>query len=90
MPDSVLDGWAWFDDVPAQAADAEVRSCFVRAFNTGAGREVLSYLRTATVERRTPPGASDAFLRHLEGQRFLFQQIERLANAQLEEPDHHE
>ena len=90
MPDSMQDGWAWFDGAQGPLADAEVRRYFVRAFNTDAGRQVLAQLRLETIERRTPPEASVGVLRHLEGQRYLFQRIERLANAELEEPANHD
>lgn len=85
FPNNLQEGWAWFEGAPDRGTDIELRQCFVRAFHTDAGRQVLAHLRAATVERRTPPEAPDSVLRHLEGQRYLFQLIERLANAELEE-----
>ncbi len=85
MLNDLQDGWAWFDDPSERQADSELRQYFVRAFHSDAGRQVLAHLRAATVERRTPPDAPDSVLRHLEGQRYLFQLIERLANAELQE-----
>lgn len=41
------------------------------AFGTAPGRDALAYLRTITLNRVTPEGASDAQLRELEGQRRL-------------------
>jgi hypothetical protein len=38
---------------------------------------VLKYLRSITIEAVTGPAASDAELRHLEGQRYLVGLIER-------------
>lgn len=46
-------------------------------FATPTGREVIKYLRSVTIEAVTGAGASDAELRHLEGQRFLVGLIER-------------
>ena len=80
------DGWAWFDGKAGSVSDSvDVRRHFVRAFNSDAGRQVLNYLRAATVERRAAPETPDSVLRHLEGQRYLFQLIERLADSDNEE-----
>lgn len=88
MQNSLEAGWAWFDGDPPPAAVPELRSSFVRTFNTHAGQQVLAYLRTATIERRTPPETSECVLRHLEGQRALVQLIERMANAETQELAH--
>lgn len=63
-------GWAWFADTGAPApADAPL---FVaRCFSTPDGRRTLDLLKAMTLERATGPEASDATLRHLEGQRCL-------------------
>jgi hypothetical protein len=90
MQDKPMDGWAWFEGASAARRDPAVRRAFVRTFNSDAGRQVLAYLRAATVERRTPPEAPGSMLRHLEGQRYLFQLIERLADAELEEGADHD
>jgi hypothetical protein len=78
MPDVAADGWGWFESAISPEPGDTVRQSFERAFATDAGRQVLAHLRRATVERRTPPEASEAVLRHLEGQRALVQLIERL------------
>lgn len=85
MQSNTETGWAWFDGVPVSASNSELRGSFVRTFNTNAGRQVLAHLRSATIERRTPPETPECVLRHLEGQRFLVQLIERMANAEMEE-----
>lgn len=49
-----------------------------RVFSSAEGRRVLHHLRALTRERVLGPDASDAQLRHLEGQRALVQHIEAL------------
>lgn len=52
-------------------------------FKTPTGKEVLKYLRSITIESVQGPNASDAELRHLEGQRYLVGVIERrISHAQ--------
>ena len=46
-------------------------------FKTPTGKAVLKYLRSITIESVQGPNASDAELRHLEGQRYLVGVIER-------------
>lgn len=62
-------GWPWQDalDPPLHGPDiADVyRSCFAGP----AGRLVLDHLRKLFLLRRVAPSASDAELRHVEGQR---------------------
>ena len=50
-----------------------MRTCF----RTPTGQEVIKYLRSITIEAVTGPAASDAELRHLEGQRYIVGLIER-------------
>lgn len=49
--------------------------CFSRIFGTATGRTALRHLRLMTIERTLSPSASDASLRHLEGQRQLVSYI---------------
>tara|TARA_E500000178_G_scaffold329679_1_gene360834 strand:+ start:3916 stop:4173 length:258 start_codon:yes stop_codon:yes gene_type:complete len=66
------------DSYPRSREDDETISLNVKAlFQTPTGTEVLKYLRSITIEAVTGAGASDAELRHLEGQRFLVGLIER-------------
>lgn len=66
------------DSYPRSREDDETISLNVKAlFQTPTGIEVLKYLRSITIEAVTGAGASDAELRHLEGQRFLVGLIER-------------
>jgi hypothetical protein len=72
-------GWAWFDsfnqpDLQAgfnPVVDPEVAIAFARCFGSDDGARVLKHLRALTLGRALGPGASDATLRHLEGQRSL-------------------
>jgi hypothetical protein len=76
-------GWAWFD-VPedgkggpdnADTVAPDIALAFARCFATVDGKRVLDHLRRTTLERSLGPGASDAVLRHVEGQRHLVAQI---------------
>jgi hypothetical protein len=75
MPvDGAPTGWAWFaasETAPAGAGPDELEVCraFARCFAGSEGRIVLDHLKRVVLERRLPPTASDAELRHLEGQR---------------------
>ncbi len=57
---------------------AELALIAARCFQSGDGRRVLAYLRSITLERTLGPGAGDAQLRHLEGQRQLVHHIQTL------------
>ena len=52
------------------AEELELCRAFARCFAGAAGRSVLEHLRRIILERRLAPHASDAELRHLEGQRY--------------------
>jgi hypothetical protein len=74
MPlDGAPSGWGWFAADNTAAADPEdLELCreFARCFAGPAGRRVLEHLRRVVLDRRLAPHASDAELRHLEGQRY--------------------
>lgn len=77
-------GWAWFDAGHTdQRADdeAELWRRFAKCFAGPDGDLVLEHLRRMFLDRRCPPSATDAELRHLEGQRFavayIVQMVER-------------
>jgi len=72
----VDDGWNWFggtgtDDRDADTDDAGLALTFARCFRGTDGERVLAHLRALTVERVLGPSATDAQLRHAEGQRQL-------------------
>jgi len=80
-------GWAWFDVTPPEAINrarpsgitADLLNAYVRTFRSEAGCQVMRHLRAITVDRVIGPDASDALLRHLEGQRQLVNYIANLA-----------
>ncbi len=74
---SDLGGWAWFEaqDASSDVAEAELWRAFARCFAGPEGELVLSHLERLMLNRRLPPEASDAQLRHLEGQRYAIAYI---------------
>ena len=78
------EGWAWFEAGHTdRGADDEAELCrrFAKCFAGADGDLLLEHLRRLTLDRRCPPSATDAELRHLEGQRFavayIVQMVER-------------
>mgnify|MGYP001229675901 FL=1 len=73
-------GWAWFAPPEGTAADGlrEVARAAARALTGPDGARLLAHLRAVTIERRLGPEASEAALRHLEGQRALVAHLEAL------------
>lgn len=74
-------GWAWFEaDLPPSGdkepqPDRDLAQVFARCFRSEAGMIVLQHLKSITQSRGFGPAASDALLRHMEGQRQLVTQI---------------
>lgn len=65
-----------------QAADEQICELVLAVFGHGAGPQVLDYFRSITAGRALGPGATDAELRHLEGQRaFVANITQRMACA---------
>ena len=66
-------GWAWFSHSAAAddplAGESALCRAFARCLAGPDGQAVLKHLRRTVLERRLAPNASDAELRHLEGQR---------------------
>ena len=56
-------------------AGRELRLSFARCFAGPEGEKVLAHLRALTLDRALGPDASDAMLRHQEGQRQLLTHI---------------
>ena len=66
----MIDGWDWlYGTGEPEPADRTVEQAFAACFRGGDGEVALGYLRRVFLDRRLPPSASDAELRHLEGQR---------------------
>ncbi|KJS38864.1 MAG: hypothetical protein VR70_09105 [Rhodospirillaceae bacterium BRH_c57] len=74
-PPSEAPGEWPFDGLQVAAGDDGLAGSYARVFAGGDGRRVLDHLRGQTVNRALGPGASDAALRHLEGQRALIASI---------------
>jgi len=67
----------------SQSEDQRISKNIDSIFKTPTGKEVLKYLRSITIESVQGPNASDAELRHLEGQRYLVGVVERrISHAQ--------
>ncbi|MHA1597298.1 MAG: Bbp19 family protein [Alphaproteobacteria bacterium] len=77
-------GWAWFGvsegDAGTDPDDRALSLAFARCFRGDDGERVLTHLSAMTLEQALGPGADDAVLRHLEGQRQLVTHI----RAQIE------
>jgi hypothetical protein len=66
------------DGYPRHKEEDEKISQDIRAlFNKPAGKQVLRYLRSITLDAVAGGGISDGELRHLEGQRFIVALIEK-------------
>lgn len=62
--------------------DAEVSHNIAQIFQSPAGKEVLRYLRSITIELVNGPNVTTEELRHLEGQRYIVGLIEqRIAHS---------
>lgn len=71
--------WPWPAGPAVPDAGDDPAPAFARCFAGPDGARVLGVLRAMTVERTLGPDASDAALRHLEGQRALVAAILALA-----------
>ncbi|NQU58167.1 MAG: hypothetical protein HQ513_13100 [Rhodospirillales bacterium] len=73
-------GWGWFagSQKTGLADDRGLALSFARCFRGPDGQRVLKHLRALSLEQSLGPAASDAMLRHLEGQRQLFTHIQGL------------
>ena len=76
--------WAEFEARRRQPpSDEVINKVCARLFTSGDGFEFLKWLRAETKERAYGPDASDAALRHLEGQRQLCARIEGMIQRGL-------
>ncbi len=71
MRDPLLEaGWEALGEQPHPVEhEDELARAFAHCFRDAAGAMVLEHLRRCFLDRRLGPGASDAELRHVEGQR---------------------
>lgn len=74
-------GWGWFESHPEPAEDASDEAlavAFARCFAGPDGEQTFAHLERVFLNRRLGPSASDAELRHLEGQRAVVAHIKAL------------
>jgi len=76
------DSWPWGEPEPSADPSGEDRAILVRAcarvFAHDDGRRLLRHLHGLTIGLHLGPEATDAALRHLEGQRALVAHLGRL------------
>jgi hypothetical protein len=71
--------WAWLEAAPVSADPApDLCRAAAACLGTANGRLVLRHLRQTYLGRRLAPSASDAELRHVEGQRSVVAHLLRL------------
>lgn len=83
MSDDSQFGWRWFESAPSPSSeevgdDMATARVFARAFAGRNGDKALTHLRAISCGRFLGPEATDAALRHLEGQRHLVAYIAAL------------
>jgi hypothetical protein len=72
-------GWDWLEpDAARIEPPAELCRCAAACFGGPSGRLVLRHLQRLFADRRLPPSATDAELRHVEGQRSVVSHLLRL------------
>lgn len=81
MSDASISGWEGLSlsetgHDPAAMRRTEI--AFARCFSGEDGEYALMHLRALTLDRAAGPGASDAALRHMDGQRCLVLHIQSL------------
>ncbi len=81
MAEPVLfpEGWAALDAAVTPEAGPDLAAAAARCFATPEGARLLAHLRALTLDGALGPGASDAALRHREGQRALVLHLLALA-----------
>lgn len=72
-------GWAWLDAAPPVGPlTPELCRAAAACLASPNGRVLLRHLGQSFLDRRLPPTASDAELRHVEGQRSVVAHLLRL------------
>jgi hypothetical protein len=85
-----LAGWDWLDQAEAAAdqPDDLARSA-ASCLQSAHGQHLLRHLTRSFLDRRVPPTASDAELRHAEGQRSVVGHLIRLVERGRQAPVPH-
>ena len=65
--------------------DEQISKVIESVFKTPNGKEMLQYLKSITIEAISGANISDAELRHLEGQRYVYAILERRINHAMKE-----
>lgn len=81
LADGVAEGWSSLADAPNRhdpEAQHLTELAFARCFAGEEGKRVLTHLQSITLDRALGPTASDAAIRHLDGQRCLVLHIRSL------------
>jgi hypothetical protein len=73
-------GWPWLDAEAGRRPAPGIEDACLACFATPPGRIVLDHLRRVFLDRRVPPSASDAELRHVEGQRSVVAWLSAMAS----------
>ncbi|MFO1046732.1 MAG: hypothetical protein U1E52_02355 [Geminicoccaceae bacterium] len=72
-------GWGWLDAAqPSGPPTPELCRATAACLASPNGRVLLRHLRQSFLDRRLPPTATDAELRHVEGQRSVVAHLLRL------------
>ena len=76
------DGWGWFEQQQGAQSPAEAGPDVCHAFRACLGgphgEQAMAHLRRVFLDRRVPPSAPNAELRHVEGQRSVVAYIAAL------------
>jgi hypothetical protein len=76
------DCWPWgTSELASPSQDDDLAAAMAACFAGRQGDIVIQHLKSQFLERRVPPSASDAELRHVEGQRSAIAYLLRLARA---------
>ncbi len=76
-------GWRALETARPKAPPHELAEAFANCFSSPAGMLVMDHLCRTFLNRRVPPTACDAVLRHVEGQRSVVAHIQSLIEQGL-------
>lgn len=70
-------------DAPDDQRGIDAAAVCARLFSTGDGKRLMEILYATFIDKRMPPGVSDALLREAEGKRQVVQYLENLRDVGL-------